>query len=112
MEVDKGAVAPPTPGTETWRRAVAAVREAVYALHKRGLAQARPRWSTGQARPADNPTPNCQLRRMVFFSAFFLVFLFARRRRMASRFYPTPCEMNVKRSFKPTAELTKNQRKT
>ncbi len=53
-----------------------------------------------------------QLRRMAFFSAFFLVFAFARRRRMASRFHPTPCEMNVKRGFKPTAKLTKNQRKT
>jgi len=42
----------------------------------------------------------------------FLVFAFARRRRMASRFHPTPCEMNVKRSLKPTAEKTKNQRKT
>jgi len=31
---------------------------------------------------------------------------------MARRFYPTPNEMNVKRSFKPTAEPTKNQRKT
>jgi hypothetical protein len=35
-EVVKGAVAPPTPGTETWR---AAVREAVYVLRERGLAQ-------------------------------------------------------------------------
>jgi hypothetical protein len=38
-EVMKGAVAPPTPGTETWWRAVAAVREAVYALRERGLVQ-------------------------------------------------------------------------
>jgi hypothetical protein len=38
-EVVKGAVAPPTPGTDTWWRAVAAVREAVYALRERGLAQ-------------------------------------------------------------------------
>jgi len=51
-------------------------------------------------------------RRMAFFSAFFLVFAFAERRRTAPRFYPTPCEMNVKRGSKPTAELTKNQRKT
>ncbi len=35
VEVDKGAVSPPTPGTETWR---AAVREAVYAPLE-GLAQ-------------------------------------------------------------------------
>jgi hypothetical protein len=34
------------------------------------------------------------------------------RRRMARRFYPIPNEMNVKRGFKPTAESTKNQRKT
>jgi hypothetical protein len=47
-EVVKGAVSPPTPGTERWWRAVAAVREAVYALRQRGLAQARRRPSTGQ----------------------------------------------------------------
>jgi len=35
-EVVKGAVAPPTPGTDAWWRAV---REAVYALRERGLAQ-------------------------------------------------------------------------
>jgi len=46
VEVVKGAVTPPTPGTETWWRA--AVREAVYALRQRGLAQARRRPSTGQ----------------------------------------------------------------
>jgi hypothetical protein len=39
VEVDKGAVSPPTPGTETWWRAVAAVREAVYALRERRLVQ-------------------------------------------------------------------------
>jgi len=39
VEVVKGAVAPPTPGTEAWWRAVAAVREAVYTLRERGLAQ-------------------------------------------------------------------------
>ncbi len=39
VEVVKGAVAPPTPGTDAWWRAVAAVREAVYALRKRGLVQ-------------------------------------------------------------------------
>jgi len=38
-EVVKGVVAPPTPGTEAWWRAVAAVRDAVYALRKRGLVQ-------------------------------------------------------------------------
>jgi hypothetical protein len=39
VEVLKGVVAPPTPGTEAWWIAVAAVREAVYALRERGLAQ-------------------------------------------------------------------------
>jgi ABC-type Zn2+ transport system substrate-binding protein/surface adhesin len=39
VEVVKGAVAPPTPGTDTWWCAVAAVREAVYALRERGLVQ-------------------------------------------------------------------------
>jgi hypothetical protein len=36
-EVVKGAVAPPTPGTDAWWQA--AVREAVYTLRERGLAQ-------------------------------------------------------------------------
>jgi hypothetical protein len=36
VEVVKGAVAPPTPDTETW---CIAVREAVYALREKGLAQ-------------------------------------------------------------------------
>jgi hypothetical protein len=49
---------------------------------------------------------------MAYLSAFFLVFVSSGRRRMARRFYPTPNEMNVKRGFKPTAEKTKNQRKT
>jgi hypothetical protein len=39
VEVVEGAVAPPTPGTEAWWRAVAAVREAVYALRDKGLVQ-------------------------------------------------------------------------
>jgi hypothetical protein len=39
VEVAMGVVSPPTPGTETWWRAVAAVREAVYALRSRGLVQ-------------------------------------------------------------------------
>jgi hypothetical protein len=39
VEVVKGAVSPPAPGTETWWRAVAAVREAVYTLRERGLVQ-------------------------------------------------------------------------
>jgi hypothetical protein len=33
------AMSPPTPGTDAWWRAVAAVREAVYALRERGLVQ-------------------------------------------------------------------------
>jgi hypothetical protein len=37
--VVRGVVAPATPGTETWWRAVAAVREAVYTLRERGLVQ-------------------------------------------------------------------------
>ena len=37
VEVVKGAVAPPTPGTDAWWRA--AVREAVYTLRERGLVQ-------------------------------------------------------------------------
>ena len=36
-EVVKGVVAPPTPGTDAWRRA--AVREAAHALRQRGPAQ-------------------------------------------------------------------------
>ena len=39
VEVVKGAVSPPAPGTDAWWRAVAAVREAVYALRERGLVQ-------------------------------------------------------------------------
>ncbi len=39
VEVDKGVVVPPTPGTDAWWRAVAAVREAVYALREKGLVQ-------------------------------------------------------------------------
>jgi hypothetical protein len=39
VEVVKGVVAPPVPGTEAWWIAVAAVREAVYALRERGLVQ-------------------------------------------------------------------------
>ncbi len=39
VEVVKGAVVPPTPGTDAWWRAVAAVREAVYVLRERGLVQ-------------------------------------------------------------------------
>jgi len=56
VEVVKGAVAPPTPGTEAWWRA--AVREAVYTLRERGLVQYVKglRWSAGSARRVDNST--------------------------------------------------------
>jgi hypothetical protein len=39
VEVVRGAVVPSTPGTDAWWRAVAAVREAIYALRERGLVQ-------------------------------------------------------------------------
>jgi hypothetical protein len=39
VEVVKGVVAPPTPDTDAWWWAVAAVREAVYVLRERGLVQ-------------------------------------------------------------------------
>jgi len=39
VEAVKGVVFPPTPGTDTWWRAVAAVREAVYTLRDGGLVQ-------------------------------------------------------------------------
>jgi hypothetical protein len=38
-EVVRGVVAPATPGTDAWWRAVAAVREAVYALREKGVVQ-------------------------------------------------------------------------
>jgi hypothetical protein len=116
VKVVKDAVSPPTPGTDAWWRAVAAVKETVNAIRQRGLVQyvREAEGSTGQARPADKPAPyktaNCEEWRS--FSAFFLVFVSSGRRRMASRLHPTPCEMNVKRNLKPTAEKTKNQRKT
>ncbi len=63
VEVAKGAAAPPTPGTDAWWRT--AVGEAVYALRERGWPSTcgRPRWSTGRARPVDNPpykSANCE----------------------------------------------------
>jgi hypothetical protein len=39
VDVVKGVVSPPTPGTDAWWIAVAAVRDAVYALRERGLVQ-------------------------------------------------------------------------
>jgi hypothetical protein len=58
VEVDKGAVAPPTPGTDSWWRAVAAVREAVYALREKGLVQYVKEAEALKGRPAflTNPT--------------------------------------------------------
>jgi hypothetical protein len=39
VEVAMGVASPSTPGTDAWWRAVAAVREAVYALREKGLVQ-------------------------------------------------------------------------
>ena len=68
-------------------------------------------------RQLDRPTPltnstyahpcKAQLRRMAHFPRLFPDFVFARRQRMAPRLYPTPCGVNVKRVFKPTADTTK-----
>jgi len=74
VEVVKGVVAPPTPGTETWWIAVA-VREAVYVLRERGLVQyvretEVVNW-TGPPCRQTRPLQNRQLRRMAFFSALF-----------------------------------------
>ncbi len=59
VRVVSGAVSSPAPGTDAWRTAVATVREAVYTLRQRGLANARygrRRWSTGPARRVDKKT--------------------------------------------------------
>jgi hypothetical protein len=58
MEVVRDVVAPPTPGTETWWRALDAVREAVYALRQRGLVQYVKKAEAVKGRPAllINPT--------------------------------------------------------
>ncbi|MFZ8808371.1 MAG: hypothetical protein ACO2PN_09740 [Pyrobaculum sp.] len=39
VEVVRGVVSPPAPGSEAWWAAVAAVKEAVYTLRDRGLVQ-------------------------------------------------------------------------
>jgi hypothetical protein len=105
-EVVKGVVAPPTPGTVTWWRT---------AVERRYMPCAGGGWPS-RRRDGDhqldgptlltNPTPNRQLRRMAFFSAFFLSSAFTRRRGMAHRLHPTPNEMNVKRvsSRPPTSK--------
>jgi hypothetical protein len=73
-EVVKGVVAPPTPGTDTWWRAVAAVNT-VYVMRERGLAQYM--WEaevvnwTGPPSRQTRPLQNRQLRRMALISAFF-----------------------------------------
>ncbi len=66
VEVVKGAVSPPTPGTSAWW--LAAVREAVYTLRERGLVQ-----YVGEAEAVDRPAlliarrvPNSSVRRIVF----------------------------------------------
>jgi hypothetical protein len=68
-EVAKGVVSPPTPGIDAWRRAVAAVREAVVA--REGACPVRMGGGGGQLDGPDlltNQTPNRQLRRMAYFS--------------------------------------------
>jgi hypothetical protein len=75
VEVVKGVVSTPAPGTETWWIAVAAVREAVYVLRERGLVQyvreaEVVNW-TGPPCRQTRPLQNRQLRRMAFFSALF-----------------------------------------
>jgi len=115
MEVAMGVVAPPTPSTETWWRAVTAVKEAGHALRERGLAQyvweaEVVNWTGPPCRQTD-PTKPPTAKNGVLFPLFSL-FRLRETPRMASRFYPIPNEMNVKRGSKPTAKPTKNQRKT
>jgi hypothetical protein len=52
--VVKGAVSSPTPGTDAWWIAVAAVREAVYALRDKGLVQ-----YVGEAEVVNWTGPTC-----------------------------------------------------
>jgi hypothetical protein len=52
VEVVKGAVSPPTPGIDAWRRA--AVREAVYALRDKGLVH-----YVGEAEVVNWTVPTC-----------------------------------------------------
>jgi hypothetical protein len=99
------------PGTQAWQ---AAVREAVYATREGagpGEAEAVD-WTDLLMNSTHPQARRSALRRTALFPAFFLVFAFAGRRRTAPRFHPTPNEMNVKRGFKPTAEKTRNRRKT
>jgi hypothetical protein len=74
-EVMEGVVSPPTPGTDAWWRAVAAVREAVYALRERGLVQyvretEMANW-TGLLTNPPPTKPDCEERRSLppFFSS-------------------------------------------
>jgi hypothetical protein len=65
VEVVRGAVSPPTPGTEAWWRAVAAVREAVYALRDKGLVQyvkeaEAVNWTGPPCRQTRRQTANCE----------------------------------------------------
>jgi hypothetical protein len=78
VEVVKGAIAPPTPDTETWW---IAVRETVYALRERGLVQyvweaEVASWTGPPRRQTDSAKPNCEEWRS--FSPFFS-FFFSRR---------------------------------
>jgi hypothetical protein len=75
VEVVKDAAAPPMPDTDAWWRAVAAVREAVtsYAGGVLPSTQGRLRWSTGRARPVDNPTPQSQTAKNGTLSRFFFL---------------------------------------
>ncbi len=86
-EVVKGAVAPPTPDTETWRRA--AVRKAVYTLRKACPIRAEGGGSQLD-RLVDNPTPSRpplppSSTARALFSTFFLFLRDAEKRRL----YPT-----------------------
>jgi hypothetical protein len=101
VEVVRDAVAPPTPGTDTWWRV--AVREAVYAPRERGLVQyvneaEVVNWRGLLTTRARHYCP-AQLRGR-YFPPFFL-FL---RGRTAS--LPNAVR-NVKQSPKPTAKKTK-----
>jgi hypothetical protein len=58
---------------------------------------------THRHRRQTHPAPQPPTAKNGVFPASPPSFVFARRRRMASRFHPTPNEMNVKRCLKPAA---------
>ena len=112
MEVVSGVVAPPTPGTDAWWRAVAAVREAVYALRERGLVQYVREaevvsWAGPPCRQTDPTKPPTAKNGVLF--RLFSRFRFRGAPKNGASISPNAVLMNVKRCFKPTAELTKNQ---